>query len=59
VVLPTDTDQDFARTANKRVLPRITERIVQSSRALMIRENMWCKDQSGIDTTEGEGIEIA
>lgn len=59
MVLTADTDQDFARIAIKRVLPRITERIVQSSCALMIREDMWCNDQSGIDTTEGEGIEIA
>ena len=59
MVLPTDTNQDSARTAIKRVLPRITERIVQSSRALMIRADMRCKDQSGIDTTEGDGIEIA
>ena len=59
MVLPADIDQDFARMAIKRVLPRITERIVQSSCALMIREDMWCKDQSGIDTKEGEGIEIA
>ena len=59
MVLPTDTNQDFARTAIEKVLPHIMERIVQSSRALMIRENMQCKDQTGRDLAEGEGIEVA
>lgn len=51
-------EKNFAGTLHGRVLPRITEMIVQSSRALMTSADNRCKDRSGINTAE-EDMRIA
>ncbi len=52
-------ESELRRNSDKRLLPRITERIVQSSRALMMSDDIRCKGQFGISATEGEDIKIA